>query len=65
MNLFQIDRVNHEIRYDAVIKSYLRSRCFPFERTGEQCPRSPAYLGVAEKYTIITNKLSVVAHLQL
>jgi len=36
--LFQVDLVDHEIAYDTVLKSYLRPRCFPFERTGEAMP---------------------------
>ena len=28
--------VNHEILYDTAMKSYLRPRCLPFERTGEE-----------------------------
>jgi len=32
---------------------------------GKQCPRSPASLRVTEKYTIITNILNAVTHLQL
>ena len=36
--MFQIDLINLEIPYDTVMKSYLRPRCFPFERTGEAMP---------------------------
>jgi len=63
--LFQLDLVNHEIPYDTVMKSDLRPRCLPFERTGEAMPLLCASLRVTEKYTNITKIFNAVAHLQL
>jgi len=42
--------VNHEIPYDTAMKSYLRPRCLPFERTGEEIfPALRASLTATEK----------------
>jgi len=61
INLFQIDFINHEIPYDTIMKSYLHTRCFPFERTGEEIPGEETG---GKKYTIITSTLNAVVHLE-